>query len=649
VVWDELLSHWSNENTVKPVIMAWNHINKSREAAEKGFKSIVCPYQAVYIDFMQVPAHQTIIDEPYYGGWSDNHVNSLETVYALNPLGALSGKEDFCMGVQANLWAETLNDYEELQYQLLPRMLALAEIGWLENKQKSWDSFYKRLQQQDEILDALGYTYAKHYILPDAQTEEEILMQEVSDILAAGQPGHPAQSVYDELKAIYDVALLMPSDATILTVVKEKLNAYKKAAITQPQEGKLYQIVSASTYYKKQFAGSTMYQDGTQVRFHYTPQLEPEELWYFVKKNNADGPYFHLQNACSKQYLQMPAYNQAVTMGDKTTDALRVDLATIASGDFTFVPGAVTLSAVDGYSVAMNNNVKRLSAQTTGLVFAKDDAALCYSGTWKVVEVKDFTAQLKGLLKKCDAILRDAQPGAIGEPSEAALNYLRTQVADPIRHQIELGDVVSEEAYLGYLERYNEFLAMPKASVMDAISENHYYFIQNAYFTDNYASCTASMLQPKALDKKNDACYWYFVKNDDGTVTIVNKKTEREAFISKNAEGTIVYANYKGSGNATWTLQEITTDQNATGIAIVDATDTYSWYTNPSAFANVVLKPKNWGASIWNLIQADAIPTGIENIQRSSEAEPLYDLSGRRVTKPTRGIYVNGKGQKVMK
>ena len=44
--------------------MAWNNITKSADAADKGVKSIVVPYQRLYLDFYQVPASQRLIDEP---------------------------------------------------------------------------------------------------------------------------------------------------------------------------------------------------------------------------------------------------------------------------------------------------------------------------------------------------------------------------------------------------------------------------------------------------------------------------------------------------------------------------------------------------------------------------------------------------------
>lgn len=91
---------------------------------------------------------------------------SLETVYNLNPLSALSGRESYEMGVQANMWTETCNDSIELEYQVFPRLLALSEIAWLPNQSKDWTSFLRRLQTHAAIFEARDINYAKHYFTP---------------------------------------------------------------------------------------------------------------------------------------------------------------------------------------------------------------------------------------------------------------------------------------------------------------------------------------------------------------------------------------------------------------------------------------------------------------------------------------------------
>lgn len=633
VVWDEVLKNWNTNNKVKPVIMAWNDggAKYAKQAADLGFNSILCPYSHVYIDFMQVPANQTLVDEPYYGGWGDTWVNTIDKVYSLNPLTSLEGKEEFCWGAQCNLWAETLNDGEELEYQLLPRMLALAEVGWLHVSKKNWAGFYNRLQSHDEILDYLGYTYAKHYIEPKEYTAIEAAVMEAEELLTnsiRGGVGYPAADVYDALHAALDAV-----DGDDATALNAAINAFKGAEIVQPQEGKTYQIVSASTYYKRQYEGSTMYQNSNGVRFHYTPQTEPEELWQFIPTT---GGYI-MKNLYSGKQIAMTSYNTAVQMTDAGT-AVRIDKATIATRDFTYVPGAVTISAVEGYNAAVTGSVKRLSAEVSGDVYAKDEAALCYNGTWRIVEVVDFTAQLAGLVKKCEIIIIKAKPGELGEPTQEALNYLQNSVITPATEAVEDG-AVTEEQYNAYVALYHQFMMMPRTSLADALDTNAYYYIRNGYFTDYYAAFNSSNNKVEPKDKAtSDNFLWSLVKNSDGTVCIYNKSNGLSAYIASNADDQTVMV----GRDYNWTLKETTTDQGNKGIGIVSGNGSSGWYINPTAWNYVLTKPYTWGGSVWTFEKSNIqIETGIDEVNtENGKAEGIYDLQGRKVENPTKGLYI---------
>lgn len=633
ICWDELLAHWKSDNTVKPVIMAWNHINKSKEAADKGFKSIVVPYQSLYLDMMQVPLSEVDVNEKYQGGWGDNWVNSVETVYGVNPVASLSGKEDFCLGVQGNMWTETCNDSVEVEYQLLPRMLALSETGWLPAAKKDFASFYMRLQKNRDILDAKGLTYATHYFDEPDLTEQEAAVAEAASLLENAKPGkvgYPSQTEYDKLSSAYAPFIADNGATGDVAALKAAIAAYKTAAVTMPVEGKTYKLVSASTYYKAKYVGSTAYVDGSQIRFHYTPQVEPEELWQFTAK---DGGYV-MTNALTGKQVVMPANNNAnITLADAGT-TLTIAQATVASGKYSYVAGALNIGT----------NGKYLSADCTGLVKAGTNAALCYQGTWYLEEVTDFTAQLNGLVKKANRIVAESNPGAMGEPTEEAIALLSNDLIAPATAAVAAGSV-SEAAYKQYQEVYAQYLAMPRVSPISGIDESYYYYIRNAFFDTYYAEAQADGTIAPRTKGEGDSFLWQFVKKGD-KVSIISKLTGKPAYIDTEAEGT----NLKIGSPYEWGLNEYTCDEGKTGIQIITANGEFSWYTNPNAWKNnVILKPKTYGASIWTF-EVSNVATGVHATTAPAIVPTsYYDLQGRRVSQPSHGVYVTNTGRKVIK
>lgn len=633
ICWDELLAHWKSDNTVKPVIMAWNHINKSKEAADKGFKSIVVPYQSLYFDMMQVPLSEVDVNEKYQGGWGDNWVNSVETVYGVNPVASLSGKEDFCLGVQGNMWTETCNDSVEVEYQLLPRMLALSETGWLPAAKKDFASFYMRLQKNRDILDAKGLTYATHYFDEPDLTEQEAAVAEAACLLENAKPGkvgYPSQTEYDKLSSAYAPFIADNGATGDVAALKAAIAAYKTAAVTMPVEGKTYKLVSASTYYKAKYVGSTAYVDGSQIRFHYTPQVEPEELWQFTAK---DGGYV-MTNALTGKQVVMPADNNAnITLADAGT-TLTIAQATVASGKYSYVAGALNIGT----------NGKYLSADCTGLVKAGTNAALCYQGTWYLEEVTDFTAQLNGLIKKANRIVAESNPGAMGEPTEEAIALLSNDLIAPATAAVAAGSV-SEAAYKQYQEVYAQYLAMPRVSPISGIDESYYYYIRNAFFDTYYAEAQADGTIAPRTKGEGDSFLWQFVKKGD-KVSIISKLTGKPAYIDTEADGT----NLKTGSPYEWGLNEYTCDEGKTGIQIITANGEFSWYTNPGAWKNnVILKPKTYGAAIWTF-EVSNVATGVHATTAPAIVPTsYYDLQGRLVSQPSHGVYVTNTGRKVIK
>jgi hypothetical protein len=407
-----------------------------------------------------------------------------------------------------------------------------------------------------------------------------------------------------------------------------------------PQAGKNYQIVSASTYYKRQYIGSTMYEKDGRVRFHYTPQTEPEELWQFTA---TEGGYI-MTNLYSGNKLTMGNYNTAITVTEGEGTAVRIDKATIATQDFTYIPGVVTISAVDGYNAAMSNSVKRLNAECSGDVYAKDEAALCYNGTWTIVEVVDFSAQLEGLVKKCEILTITAKPGEMNQYTEEALDFLQTQLITPAKTTLEAG-AVSEAQYLAYLAIYQQFQAMERTSIAQSLKEDCYYYIRNVWFGKYAASSNAGDIAVPANKEENDRFLWRIEKKNNGKIVIYNKATETAAYpTAYNGETGV-----KLGQEYLWTLEERNLD-GKTGICIINAEGTSSWYTNPNSWQYILMK-NFWGACTWEFQESGIeVPTAIIGAQLDEKGAATYDLSGRRADNATQpGIYIIGNTKVVKK
>lgn len=639
IAWNELQEHWRSDYKLNPVMMDW--LCTPAASAEKGFRSIAVPTSPMYFDLLQASSSQMEPDAPYMGGYGDNSVNSIERVYAYNPLGSLTeDKKDYCIGTQANLWTESCTSNEEAEYCYFPRLLALSETAWLPASLKSYPNFYQRLQHQAAVLDRKHVRYAGYAFEKAELTSVESAIAEAEQLLEASRPGaagYASQTDYNALEAALTQLQEQTEHEEALASLQEQTEAYKAAALTQPEAGKYYQIISASTYYKNRFAGSSVYEKNGKLFFHYTQQLEPEEIWTFEPQT--DGNYL-LRQAFSRNYVEMPSYDAGVALSETSGTVICIGKPSV-SGQFGFVPGAVTLSDAS----AKSSRVKRFYGKMSGQVAAYDNKTFGHPGTWKLVEVTDFRTFLQSLVDKCTRLLETAVPGETDQPTQEAVDFLKNSVVEPAVEALK--GAVTKDVYTQYAQLYQQFLDMPRSSYADNLREDCYYYISNAYHTTKYASVNASSrnVVPANLTTK-DTFRWRFKKNRNGTVCIINKASRTGAYIESEAADQTV----KVGREYQWTLKEVTTDLGTTAVAIIDGSGAYSWYTNPSAWNYLLTKPYDWGASIWNLTAIEDDPTGIETITTdASDDVKLYDLSGRRIAHPVKGIYITDDGRKVLK
>lgn len=492
VCWNELTDHWNASYETKPIIMCYNGDAKGpmQKAANLGLRTIYTGCWPFYLDMYQTyknnyndaSAHQ--FDDPYTGGYGNN---TLQRVYEATPTSSIAGKENLCLGVGANLWTETVNNNREAEHQYFPRMLALAEVGWLAESQKNWMSFRQRVQPHFAILDEYGILYATYdkdeEPLPATAFIEDI--EEAHRFLADAQPdvvGYPAAGVYDTLRtalANYENGHFGHDGEALHKAVAD----FKAAPICQPEAGKLYRIVSASVAWSRDYAGSTLYvsADQKRLRFHYTPQTEPEELFRFEPvASSTEGEHsYRITAQLGEKRINLGTLDAQAT-ASATGSVLRIDAATVGSTNpayYDYIPGVVLISNKNGYTPDGTKS-KRLNAQPDGYAYAKADATVGHSGCWRIVEVTDFAAELQALIDKCERL------GILTEELVSAAKAYLADVTHP-------ADVTREDydrfaaIYAGYLNLKYTPVGIKSVIADGDLCDTPHYDIQGRLATSN--------------------------------------------------------------------------------------------------------------------------------------------------------------------
>lgn len=152
--WDELLDCDVEKSTT---IMSWRGVEGGLTASEQGHDVIMAPTSFFYFDYYQTPEDHW--SKPLLiGGYVP-----LEKVYSFEPApeNLTEAAKKHIIGVQANLWTEYIYTPEFVEYQVLPRMGALAEVQWALPSQKDYDAFKVREQRLTTIYDLLGWKYCE--------------------------------------------------------------------------------------------------------------------------------------------------------------------------------------------------------------------------------------------------------------------------------------------------------------------------------------------------------------------------------------------------------------------------------------------------------------------------------------------------------
>ena len=138
VGWDEIL-----EGGLAPgaTVMSWRGTKGGLAAAKLGHDVVMAPNPFTYFDYTY-------------------DTTPTQKVYSYDPADGFAPEmAAHILGVEGCMWTHIAVTERSIDYQIYPRLLALAEVGWSPQQNRDWSDFEARLTPQYPRLQRLGVSY----------------------------------------------------------------------------------------------------------------------------------------------------------------------------------------------------------------------------------------------------------------------------------------------------------------------------------------------------------------------------------------------------------------------------------------------------------------------------------------------------------
>lgn len=155
--WHEILE---GELSPSATIMYWGRPDGVENMLREGHPVILTTGNRYYFDHYQ----STSIHEPTaFGGLS-----TLTQVYQYEPYPARLESEfgDQVLGIQGNVWTEYMDNPDQVEYMVFPRMAALAESAWSPRNKKNLEIFKSKIPRLLAYYDQQEINYASSAYRP---------------------------------------------------------------------------------------------------------------------------------------------------------------------------------------------------------------------------------------------------------------------------------------------------------------------------------------------------------------------------------------------------------------------------------------------------------------------------------------------------
>ena len=128
-------------------------------ALQYGSKLIMSPSDKIYLDMKYNDSTELGLN------WAANI--EVRASYDWDPATYMKGvSESAILGVEAPLWSETLQNITGAEYLIMPRLPAVAEIGWTPQANRSWEDFRLRLASHATRWNQMGINWYRSPQVP---------------------------------------------------------------------------------------------------------------------------------------------------------------------------------------------------------------------------------------------------------------------------------------------------------------------------------------------------------------------------------------------------------------------------------------------------------------------------------------------------
>ncbi|HMT97284.1 MAG TPA: family 20 glycosylhydrolase, partial [Ferruginibacter sp.] len=337
--WDEILEGGLAPNAV---VMSWRGEAGGIEAAKQNHDVIMTPGNPVYFDHYQGDP----VSEPVgIGGF-----NTLKKVYDYDPVPKELNEQQAknILGAQANLWTEYIPTTQHVEYMVLPRMLALAEVVWSTKENKNWSSFTDRIQPHFTAFEQKGWNYSKGNfkagIKPESQNGQ--LLVTLSTEAYKG-------------KVVYTIDNSIPTRQSKYYTEPIAINASTTLKASVLVDGKIMSAVPAQQSFVMHKAIGRNVAYTNRVSQYYMAD-GPNSLTDGVRGSNAVGKYWHGFSA--KDMIAMIDLGEMKNIQSITLGCLQ------NYGDWIFLPQSVkfetSVNGTDFEEIQTVNNPVNINERT---------------------------------------------------------------------------------------------------------------------------------------------------------------------------------------------------------------------------------------------------------------------------------------------